>query len=123
MDLTFQVPGNISFTALDVASITSHIHSWVLFSLWLHPFILSEIISPLISSSILGTYQTGEFLFQYPIILPVHTVHGVLNARILKCFATLFSSEPHSISIPSLCPTSHVAEAEDEQFMKTYKTF
>ena len=26
----------------------------------------------------------GEFLFQYPIILPFHTVHGVLKARILS---------------------------------------
>ena len=32
----------------------SHIHNWVLFLLWLHPFILSGVISPLISSSILG---------------------------------------------------------------------
>ena len=37
------------------------------FLLWLHLFILSEVISPLISSSILGTYQPGEFLFQCPI--------------------------------------------------------
>ena len=36
--------------------ITSHIHNCVLFFLWLHPFILSGVISPLISSSILGTY-------------------------------------------------------------------
>ena len=46
-------------------------------------FILSGVISPLISSSILGAYWPGEFLFQYPIILPSHTVHGVLKARIL----------------------------------------
>ena len=32
------------------------LHSWVFFLLWLHPFILSGVISPLISSSILGTY-------------------------------------------------------------------
>ena len=32
-----------------------YIHNWVLFLLWLHPFILSGVISPLISSSILGT--------------------------------------------------------------------
>ena len=44
------------FTASDLASITSHIHNWVLFLFWLHPFILSGVISPLISSSILGTY-------------------------------------------------------------------
>ena len=31
------------FTASDFASITSHIHSWVLFLLWLHPFILLEL--------------------------------------------------------------------------------
>ena len=49
--------------------------------------ILSGVISPLISSSILGTYRPGEFLFQYPVILPFHTVHGVLRARILKWFA------------------------------------
>ena len=74
-------------TASDLASITSHIHSWVLFLLWLLPFILSGVNSLLISSSILGTYRPGEFLFQYPIILPFHTVHGVLKARILKWFA------------------------------------
>ena len=43
-------------------SITSHIDSWVLFLLWLHLFILSEVISPLIPSSILGTYQPAEAL-------------------------------------------------------------
>ena len=37
------------FTATDLASITSHIHNWVFFLLWLHPFILSWVISPLIS--------------------------------------------------------------------------
>ena len=71
--------------------------SWVLFLLWLHPFILSGVISPLISSSILGTYWPGEFLFQYPIILPFHTAYEVLKARILKWFAIPFSSGPHSV--------------------------
>ena len=85
------------FTASDLASITSHIHTWVLFFLWLHPFILSGVISPLISSSILGTYWAGEFLFQYPIILPFHSVHGVLKARILKWLAIPFSSGPRSV--------------------------
>ena len=67
------------------------------FFLWLHPFILSGVISPLISSSILGTYRPGELLFQYPIILAFHTVHGVLKARILKWFAIPFSSGPRSV--------------------------
>ena len=43
------------FTASDLTSVTSHIHNWVLFLLWLHPFVISVVISPLISSSILGT--------------------------------------------------------------------
>ena len=41
-----------------------YIHNWVLFLLWLHHFIVSGVISPLISSSILGTYLPGEFIFQ-----------------------------------------------------------
>ena len=94
MDLSFQVPMQYCFMASDLASITCHMHSWVLFLLWLHPFILSGVTSALISSSVLGTYGPGEFPFQYPIILPFHTVHGVLKARILKCFAILFSSGP-----------------------------
>ena len=39
--------------------ITSHIHNWVLFFLWLRLFILSGVISPQFSSSILGTCQPG----------------------------------------------------------------
>ena len=61
------IPGSYAillFTASDFASITSHIHNWVLFLLWLHLFILSGVVSPLFSSSILGTYQPGEFIFQ-----------------------------------------------------------
>ena len=34
---------------------------------------------------------------QYPIILPFQTVHGVLEARILKWFAIPYSSGPHSV--------------------------
>ena len=72
----------------------------MLFLLWFHPFILSGVISPLISSSILGTYQPGEFIFQCPIFLPFHTAHGFLKARILKWFAIPFSSGV------TLCQTS-----------------
>ena len=70
------------------------IYICIIFLLWLHPFILSGVISPLISSSILGTYRPGEFLFQYPIIFPFHGVHGVLKARVLKWCAIPFSSGP-----------------------------
>ena len=94
------IPGSYAilfFTASDFTSITSPIHKRVLFLLWLHLFLLSDVISPLISSSILSTYRPGEFLFQCPIFLPLHTVHGVLKAGILKWFAILFSSGPHFV--------------------------
>ena len=72
------------FTASDFSSITSHIHNWVLFLLWLHPFILSGAISPLISSSILGTYWPGEFLLDGQIMVERSdrmwsTVKGIAN--------------------------------------------
>ena len=99
MDLQFQVPMqycSLQHWTLFLSPITSTAGYCLL--LWLHPFIISGFISPLISSSILGTYQACEFLFQYPITLPFHTVHGVLKARILKWFAIPFSSGPHSVS-------------------------
>ena len=97
IDLTFQVSMQYCYLQLEPASITHHIHNWVLFLLWLHLFILSGVISPLISSSILCTYRPGEFIFQCPIFLPFYTVHGVLKARILKWFAIPFSSGPHPV--------------------------
>ena len=90
---TFQfalIPGSYAillFIASNLASITSCIHNWVLFLLWLHLFILSGVISPLISSSILGTYQPGEFIFQCTICLHFQTFHEVRKARTLKWFA------------------------------------
>ena len=51
-----------------------------------------SVISPLFSSSTLGTYQSRQFIFHCPIFLSFHTVHGVLKARILKWFAIPFSS-------------------------------
>ena len=56
----------------------------MLFLFWLCLFILSGVIFPLISSSILGTYGPGKFIFQCPIFLPFHNVYGVFKARILK---------------------------------------
>ena len=75
------IPGSceiLFFTASDFTSITSHIHKCVFFILSLRLFLLSGVISPLISSSTLGTYQPGEFIFQCPIFLSFHTVHWVL---------------------------------------------
>ena len=85
------------FIGLDFTSISSHIHDCVLFLLWVRLIVLSGVNSPLISSSISGTYQPGEFIFQCLILLPFHTVHEVLKARILKRFAIPFSSGPHFV--------------------------
>ena len=85
------------FTASDFASVTSHFRNWVLSLLLLHLFILSGVIFPLNSNSILGTYQPGEFIFQGSVFLPFHTVHEVLKARILKWLANPFSSGPRSV--------------------------
>ena len=81
----------------DFTFITSHIHNCALFLLWLSLFILSGSISLLFSSSILGTYWPGEYVFPYPIFLSFHTVYGVLKARILKWFAIFFSRGPHFV--------------------------
>ena len=112
----FMNPGSYAillFTASNLASITSHIHTWVLFLLWLPLFILSEVISLFFSSSTLGTYLPGEFIFQCRIFLPFRTVHGVLKARMPKWFAIPFSSGPHFVKTlyhdPSVLggPTRH----------------
>ena len=86
------IPGSYAilfFTASDFTSITNHIHNWMSFSLWLCLFIISGVIFPLFSSSILGVYRPGDFILQCHIFLPFHTVHGVLKARILKRFYLL----------------------------------
>ena len=63
----------------------------------------------LISSSILGTYQPGDFIFKCPNSLPFHSVHGVLKARILKWFAIPFSSGPRLSELFTVIPLSWVA--------------
>ena len=71
------IPGSYAillFTASDFASITSHIHNWVLFLLWLQLFILELFLH--CSPVAYWAPADGAFLFQYSIFLPFHTVHG-----------------------------------------------
>ena len=92
------IPGSsavLLFIASDFTSINMHIHNSILFLLWLCLFILSGIISSLISSSILGTYWPGEFMFQCPIFLPFHTVNG-------------FSRQEYWSGLPFSSPVDHV---------------
>ena len=64
-DLTFQDPMqycSLQHWTLLPSPVTSTTRCC--FLLWLHLFILSGVISPFFSSSILGTYQPREFIFQ-----------------------------------------------------------
>ena len=86
------IPGSYAtlfFTASDFTSITSHIHNWAFFSLWLCLFILSGVISSLISSNILGTYRPGKFIFQCLIFLPFHTIHAQGKNTGVVCHSVL----------------------------------
>ena len=93
----------------------------MLFLLWLHLFILSGVISLLIYSSIWGTYQPGEFIFQCPIILPFHLVHGVLKERILKWFAVPFSSGPRFVRTLHHDPSVLVLQGMAHSFIELDK--
>ena len=101
MGLTSQVLQYCSllfFTTLDCTFTTRYIHYRVPFLLWPSHIILSGAITncPLLfPSSILDTSRPGELIFWCHIFLPFHTVHGVLQARILEWVAISFSSGPH----------------------------
>ena len=105
MDLTFHVP--MQYCSLQHRTLLlSPVTSTTGFCLFFFGSISSFFLELFISSSILGTYWPGEFLFQYPIILPFNTVHGVLKARILKWFAIPFSSGPHCVRpLHHACPS------------------
>ena len=93
------IPGSytiVLFVALDLASIICHPQTSVVFTLApsLHFF---GVISPLISSSMLGTYQPGGVHLSVSNLFAFYTAHGVLKARIPKLFAIPFSSGPHFV--------------------------
>ena len=90
MDLTFQVP--MQFCSLQHQTLLpSPVISTTgcCFLLWLHLLILSGVISPLISNSLLGTSWPGEFIFQCPIFLPCQTVHGFSKNTEVVCHSLL----------------------------------
>ena len=105
MDLVFQV--HMQYCSLQLGPCFYHqshpqlfffclfLFLFLFFLLWLHSFILSGVISPLISISMLGTYWPGEFLFQYPIILPFHAVLG-------------FSRQEYWSGLPFPSPGAHI---------------
>ena len=92
------VPGSYAilfFTALDFTFTTfRHIQIWALYPLWPRLFIPSGAISPLFPSSIWDTYRPEGVIFRCHIFLLFHTVHGVLEGRILEWFAIPIFSGP-----------------------------
>ena len=106
MDLTLQVP--MQYCSLQH---WMYFHHQVLPQLLMFPFcpsccILSGAVSycPLLfPSSILNTFLLGELIFQCPVFLPFHTVHGVFQARILDWVAISSSSGPWFV-VTSLWP-------------------
>ena len=62
-------------------------------------FIVSGLISPLFSSTILGMYQHREFIFQCLIFLPFHTVHGYLHIVPICTIHT----RPSRTNTPKIC--------------------
>ena len=73
--------------ASDFTFTTRHIHSCVLFLLWISLFTPSGTVSLLFSSSSWTPTNLGSYIFQCRIFLPLHTVHGVLKATVLKWLA------------------------------------
>ena len=85
------IPGShtiLLLTASDFTSTTRDIHNCTLIFLWLSFFTPFGAISLLSSSSTLGIYQPGEFIFQCHIFLPFHSVDAskvmlkILQARL-----------------------------------------
>ena len=88
------------FTASDFTPTTRHTHTWALKLLRPSRFALTGATSEcplLFPSSILDTSQPGGLLFRCCVFLPFHTVHGILQARMLEWAAISFSSGPRFV--------------------------
>ena len=89
---------NILFIGLTVT--TREVYNWLSFPLGPSHFILTGAISNypvLFPSSPLDTFWPGGLIFWCHIVLPFHTVHGVLTSRILEWGATSSSTGPRFI--------------------------
>ena len=92
------IPGSYAillFTASDLASIASHIHNGVLFLLWLCLFILSGVISPLISRAYWAPTHLGSSSF------------SVLSYCLLILFLG-FSRQEYWSGLPFPSPVDHI---------------
>ena len=93
MDLIFHVP--MQYFSLQRQTLLLPPDNWASFP---SLFILSGPTSPLFPSNTLDTFWLGGSSSSV-IFLPFHTVHGVLKAKILECFAIPSSSGLHFVRI------------------------
>ena len=94
MDLTFQIPMQYCSLQLDLASVSSHIHNWV-FLLWLHPFILSGVISPWFLVAYWAPNDLGSSSF------------SILSFCLFILFMG-FSRQEYSSGLPFPSPVDHI---------------
>ena len=89
------IPGSCAilfFTASNFSFTTRHIHNWASFLLWPSlPFFLELFFHSF--SVHFGHLLTWSLIFWCHVFLPFHTVHRILEARILEWFAIPFASE------------------------------
>ena len=103
MDLCWQ--SNVSaFIASDLASITSHIHNWIFFCFGSISSYFLELFLHWSPVAYWAPTNLGSFSFSV-LSFCLFTVHGVLKARILNCFAVPFSSGPHFVRTLSYDPS------------------
>ena len=95
MDLTFRVLCNIALYSIRPCFYHQSYPQLAGVFAWLRLFILSGVISLLISSSILVIYWPGEFIFHCPIFL---TFHAFME----------FSRQEHWSGLPFPSPVDHI---------------
>ena len=98
------IPGSYAilfFTASDFTFITSHIHSWALFPLWLSLFITSGVICPPLSCSIMGHLLTFE-VHQCHVFLSEDMCHQKFSVISFCLFMPLFMCH-QKFSVISFC--------------------
>ena len=112
MDLTFQIPVQYCFlepqTLLSLPN-TSTAECYSLFGL-ASSFLLELLVTALCSAPVANwtPYNLGwGLIFQHHIFLPFHTVHRVLQAKVVQWVAISFSSRsrfPRTLHIHLGCP-------------------
>ena len=103
----------VFFTALNFISLTSHIHNWAFFHFGSASSFFMELFLCYSPVAYWAPTHLGSSSFSVISFHTVHTIHGVLKARILKRLAIPFSNGPRFVRTlhhdPSVLggPTQH----------------